>query len=206
MIAVVDYGVNNLRSVVRALDAGGHAATLTGDPAVVRQADRVIVPGVGHFGQAASNLATRGLDDAIREVAHAGRPVLGICLGMQLFFPDSEEAPGVTGLGLLPGTVQRFHTELPVPHVGWAEVRTTDAGSAHAVSAAPFEGGPQFLYHVHSFHAAEVPAALALATADYDGTFATIVGQDNVLGFQFHPEKSQRIGIDLLTRFAGWTP
>jgi len=206
VIVVVDYGVNNLRSVVRALAAGGHAATLTADPATVRQADRALVPGVGNYGQAAKNLATSGLGDAIREVAAAGRPVLGICLGMQLFFPTSEEAPEAQGLGLLPGTVRRFRTSLPVPHVGWAQVELTPAGARHAALAALFHDAPQFYYHVHSFHPAELPADLILATADYDGPFPTLVGQGNVLGAQFHPEKSQKAGIELLSSFVAWRP
>ena len=108
MIAVVDYGVNNLASVVRALGAGGHQAGLTSDPDEVRRADRVLVPGVGNFGQASRTLATTGLGDAVREVAGAGRPVMGICLGLQLFFEMSEEAPDARGMGLLPGRVRRF--------------------------------------------------------------------------------------------------
>ena len=128
MIAVVDYGVNNLASVVRALGAGGHQASLTSDPDEVRQADRVLVPGVGNFGQASRTLSTTGLGDAVRDVAGAGRPVMGICLGLQLFFEMSEEAPEARGLGLLPGRVRRFSNGLHVPHVGWARVDLTESG------------------------------------------------------------------------------
>lgn len=202
----MDYGVNNLRSVVRALDAGGHPATLSADPAVVRQASHLVVPGVGNFGQAAKNLATTGLGDAVREVAASGRPVLGICLGMQLFFRQSEEAQGAAGLGLLPGEVRRFRTSLPVPHVGWAGVTLTSSGERHPVLAGLFAGAMRFFYHVHSFHPAALPDGAALATADYDGSFPTIVGVDNVFGAQFHPEKSQQEGIALLARFAEWRP
>jgi glutamine amidotransferase len=206
VIAVVDYGVNNLKSVVRALAAGGHSATLTTDPADVRAADRVLVPGVGHFGQAARNLAATGLGQAIQDAAAAGRPVMGICLGMQLFFDTSEEAPEARGLGLLPGSVRRFRTTLPVPHVGWAAVSLTAAGEAHPVLAPLFHGDPQFFYHVHSYHPADLPEGAELASADYDGLFPTIVGRGNVVGVQFHPEKSQRAGIDLLSRFVAWQP
>ena len=206
MIAVVDYRVNNLRSVVRALEAGGHPATLTGDPDLVRRADRVLVPGVGHFARASRTLAESGLGDAIRDAARAGRPVLGICLGLQLLFAESEEEPGARGLDLLPGRVRRFATDLPVPHVGWAEVTLTPRGAAHPVTGPLAAGGPLFYYHVHSFHPADVPDAALLATGDYGGPFATIVGQGNVLGVQFHPEKSQRAGIELLARFAAWAP
>ena len=206
MIVVVDYGVNNLRSVVRALAAGGHAAELTSDPARVRQATRLLGPGVGNFGQAARNLATSGLDDAIRTVAGAGRPVMGICLGLQLFFPSSEEAPGVNGLGLLPGTVRRFRVDLPIPHVGWAEVQLTPDGARHPMLGPLFQGELRHFYHVHSFHPADLPPGVALATADYGGPFPTLVGRNNVVGAQFHPEKSQRAGIDLLARFVAWQP
>lgn len=206
MIAVVDYGVNNLASVVRALRAGGHQAQLTPDPERIRQADRVLVPGVGNFGQASRNLATTGLGDAIREVAAAGRPVLGICLGLQLFFELSEEAPAARGLGLLPGRVQRFATELPVPHVGWARVDLTDAGRRHPMLQPAFADGAQFFYHVHSYHPASLPEAVVLGTGDYGGPFASVVGKDTVVGAQFHPEKSQLAGIALLSAFVTWRP
>lgn len=206
MIVVVDYGVNNLRSVVRALAAGGHPAELSADPEVVRRADRVLLPGVGHFARAADNLGRSGLGEAVREAAAAGAPLMGICLGLQLCFPESEEAPGVAGLGLLPGRVRRFRTSLPVPHVGWAEVTATDAGRAHPVTGPLLGAGPVFYYHVHSYHPADLPDDAVLATGDYGGTFATLVGRGNVLGAQFHPEKSQHAGIELLAAFARWRP
>jgi glutamine amidotransferase len=206
MIAVVDYGVNNLRSVVRALAAGGHEATLTTDPEAVRGADRVLVPGVGNFGQASRTLASTGLGAAVKEVPAAGRPVMGTCLGLQLFFERSEEAPDARGVGILPGRVSRFATTLPVPHVGWARVDLTEAGRRHAVLGPLLPGGAESYYHVHSYHPADLPAESILATGDYDGAFPTLVGRDNVLGAQFHPEKSQRAGIELLSGFARWRP
>src|SRR5207247_9187810 len=136
-----DYGASNRRSVLRALRAAGAEAELTADPAVVRGADRVVLPGVGNFAPASRRLAETGLGDAIREAAQAGRPVLGICLGLQLFLAESEEAPGVPGLGLIGGRVVRFRTELPVPHVGWARVALPEAGRAHAALARAFAGG-----------------------------------------------------------------
>ncbi|MDX2192494.1 MAG: imidazole glycerol phosphate synthase subunit HisH [Gemmatimonadales bacterium] len=204
-LVVVDYGVNNLRSVVRALAAGGHAAVLTDDPEVVRRAHHVLLPGVGHFRQAMANLAA-GLGTAVQEVARAGRPVMGICLGLQLGFERSEEAPDVPGLALLRGRIRRFATALPVPHVGWARVSPTAAGLAHPVSRAVFADGPAFFYHVHSYHPADVPASDVLGEGDYDGPFATLVARDNVVGAQFHPEKSQQAGIALLDAFARWAP
>jgi glutamine amidotransferase len=206
VIAVVDYGVNNLRSVVRALAAGGHEATLTADPDQVRRAERVLVPGVGNFGQGSRNLAASGLGPAVRDAARAGRPVMGICLGLQLLFCRSEEAGDAEGIGLLPGRVRRFVTTLHVPHVGWARVDLTEAGRRHAMLAPLFREGPKFFYHVHSYHPAEVPAEAVLGTGEYGEVFPTLVGQDNVIGAQFHPEKSQRAGIELLDAFARWAP
>ena len=206
MIVVVDYGVNNLRSVVRGLAAGGHQSLLTTDPDEVRRADHVLVPGVGNFGAAARTLAGTGLGAAVREAATAGRPVMGICLGLQLFFGTSAEAPDAAGLGLLPGRVVRFDTTLPVPHVGWARVETTEAGRRHPMLSEVFDGAPQFFYHVHSYHPAGLPDGGVLATGTYERDFPTLVGIGNVIGAQFHPEKSQRAGIALLDAFARWRP
>jgi glutamine amidotransferase len=202
----VDYGVNNLRSVVRGLAAGGHRSLLTIDPDEVRRADHVLMPGVGNFGAAARTLAASGLGAAVREAAAAGRPVMGICLGLQLFFATSAEAPEVAGLGILPGEIRRFDTTLPVPHVGWARVEPTAAGGGHPVVAAAFHGSAQFFYHVHSYHPAALPEEDVLATGTYGRVFPTIVGHGNVFGAQFHPEKSQRAGIELLDAFARWRP
>ena len=206
MIAVVDYGVNNLKSVVRALAAGGHAAVLTTEPDAVRRAERVLMPGVGNFGQASRNLDESGLGAAVREAADAGRPVMGICLGLQLFFETSEEAPGARGLGILPGTVRRFVTSLHVPHVGWARVDLTEAGRQHPMLGPLFGTAPQFYYHVHSYHPAAVPGDAVLGTGEYGAVFPTLVGRNSVVGAQFHPEKSQRAGIELLDAFARWRP
>jgi glutamine amidotransferase len=206
VIAVVDYGVNNLRSVVRALEAGGHQATLTTDPDAVRTAARVLVPGVGNFGQGSRTLAETGLGDAVREVARAGRPVMGICLGLQLLFEASEEAADARGIGILPGRVRRFVTTLHVPHVGWARVDLTEAGRRHAMLGPLFAGEARFFYHVHSYHPSDLPPDAVLGTGEYDAVFPTLVGRETVIGAQFHPEKSQRAGIELLDAFARWSP
>jgi glutamine amidotransferase len=206
VIAVVDYGASNLASVLRAFRAVGADAALTGDPDVVRRADRIVVPGVGHFAPAMRALADSGLGEAVQGSVRAGKPALGVCLGLQLFLEESEEAPGARGLGLLPGRVIRFRTELPVPHVGWARVELTPSGRRHAMLAEAFDAPASFFYHVHSFHPDAVRPAQALGEAEYGAPFATIVGCDNVLGVQFHPEKSQGAGLALLKAFAGWDP
>lgn len=206
MIAVVDYGASNVKSVLRALAAVGAEAALTGDPDAVRAAERVIVPGVGHFAPAMRALSQTGLAEAVREGARTGRPTLGICLGLQLFMESSEEAPGTAGLGLLRGGVVRLRTSLVVPHVGWARVRLTDAGRRHPMLAEAFKGGEAYFYHVHSYHPDGVPRDVALAEAEYGETFPTILGCDSVVGVQFHPEKSQEAGLALLRGFARWAP
>jgi len=208
MIAIVDHGVSNVQSVLRAFRAVGAEAALSPDPAVIRRAERVVLPGVGHFAAAMRVLTSTGLADAVVEGARAGKPTLGICLGLQLFLEESEEAPGTRGLGLLEGRVVRFRTSLPVPHVGWARVRLTACGRAHPVLAEAFGPGANeaFFYHVHSYHPQDVEPALTLAEAEYGTTFPTIVGRGSVLGVQFHPEKSQAAGLALLRAFAHWTP
>jgi len=207
VIAVADYGASNTQSVLRAFAAaGGEAPVLTDDPDTVRRAERVVLPGVGNFAAAKRRLDETGLGAAVTEVARAGRPVLGICLGLQLFLTESEEAPGVPGLALLAGRVVRFQTDLPVPHVGWARVRLTARGQGHAALAPAFQGHEAFFYHVHSYRPDRVKDESALAEAEYGAPFPTIVGAENVLGVQFHPEKSQAAGIALLRGFARWAP
>jgi glutamine amidotransferase len=204
--AVVDYGASNRASVLRAFRAVSADAELSSDPDVVRRADRVVVPGVGHFAPAMRGLVESGLGEAVRESVRAGKPALGVCLGLQLFLEESEEAPGTRGLGLLPGRVIRFRTSLPVPHVGWARVELTPAGRAHPVLARAFATPASYFYHVHSLHPDGGGPGQALGEAEYGASFATIVGCDNVLGVQFHPEKSQAAGLSLLEAFARWEP
>lgn len=206
MIAVVDYGAQGLRSVVRALAAGGHLATLTTDPAKVRKAERILLPGVGDFVPSARSLDATGLGEAVRDASRAGVPLMGICLGLQLLFAETEEAPGTPGLAILPGQVRRFHTTLPLPHVGWARVDPTPAGRQHPVLRGLFNGGPVSYYHVHSYHPAGLPTEAILATAEYGESFPTLVGEGSTIGAQFHPEKSGAAGIALLAAFATWRP
>jgi glutamine amidotransferase len=206
VIAVVDYGAQGVRSVVRALAAGGHRATLTTDPAKVRKAERILLPGVGDFAPSVRSLDATGLGAAVRDASRAGVPLMGICLGLQLLFAETEEAPGIAGLAILPGQVRRFRTTLPLPHVGWARIAPTPAGRQHTMLRGLFNGGPVSYYHVHSYHPAGLPAQAIFATAEYGETFPTLVGEGSTIGAQFHPEKSGAAGIALLSAFATWRP
>jgi glutamine amidotransferase len=198
-IAVVDYGMGNRRSVEKALEHVGAQVSLTADPAELRRADGLIVPGVGAFPRGMRNLVALGLDELIRERARAQVPLLGICLGMQLLFDSSEELEPAAGLGLIAGEVRALATSLRLPHIGWNEVRF-ERPSALTAGLPP--GGCPF-YHVHSFAAHPAETADVIATAEYGERFATIVGRGNVLGVQFHPEKSSAHGLALLSSFVG---
>jgi imidazole glycerol-phosphate synthase subunit HisH len=197
VIAVVDYGMGNRRSVEKALEHVGGRAVITRDHGAIRRADGIIVPGVGAFPQAMRNLGELGLDELLRERAAAGVPLLGICLGMQLLFETSDEHGGARGLGLLPGTVTYLDTQgQRLPHIGWNLVTMVrparlTAGLADAA-----------FYHVHSLACRPSEETDVVGTATYGETFASIVERDTVFGVQFHPEKSSRDGLALLRNFA----
>jgi imidazole glycerol-phosphate synthase subunit HisH len=195
MITVVDYGMGNLRNVRRALEYIGCEVLVTPDPDAVRRATTLVLPGVGAFGEAVARIDGLGLRGPIMDHAASGRPMLGICLGMQLLFRESEESPGAVGLGLLPGAVVRFRTGLVVPHIGWNDALPVAPSRMLAADGGCF-------YFVHSFHAG--PTAAAVGTTDYGITFTSVVEQKNVFGVQFHPEKSQTAGVDLLRRFTAF--
>jgi imidazole glycerol-phosphate synthase subunit HisH len=201
-VVVLDYGAGNLRSVVKAFEHTGAAVTLTSDPAVARAADRLVLPGQGHFGQCITRLEETGLADSIREVVDAGRPFAGICVGMQLLYQGSEEAPGVPGLGLLSGTIGRIPTDLHLPHVGWNAVEFTESGHRDPVLRGVASSVPVYFYHVHSYALLGADRPETLARCTYGSPFSTIVGRDNVWGIQFHPEKSQEAGLAILGNFA----
>jgi glutamine amidotransferase len=201
-VVLLDYGAGNLRSVAKAFEHGGAEAVLTADPALARAADRLVLPGQGHFGQCMARLEESGLADAVREVVAAGRPFLGICVGMQLLYGGSEEAPGVAGLGLLPGAVARIPTELPLPHVGWNSVEFTHGAEADPLLAGVARPEPRWFYHVHSYAVLRADGPEVLGRCTYDAPFASIVGHGNVHGIQFHPEKSQEDGLRILANFA----
>ena len=196
MITVVDYGMGNLRNVRRALEEIGVDVTVTADPAAVREATTVILPGVGAFGEAVKRIDGLGLRLPIMDHVLRDKPLLGICLGMQLLFESSEESPGAPGLGILPGVVCRFREKLPVPHIGWNDVIPTGRSVLFP------EGGGVF-YFVHSYFAAESDASVA--ATDYGVRFASAVQKANVFGVQFHPEKSQAAGLSLLRSFSTLT-
>ena len=201
MAVIIDYDAGNLRSVQRACAEVGLTAAISSDPAEVRRAERVIFPGVGAAGAAMRSLRSSGLDAALAEVIASGTPVLGICLGLQISFDYSEENDTTT-LGLLPGKVVRFtfdNPELKVPHMGWNEVRPIQS---HALLAG-IEPGDEF-YFVHGYYPQPADPSQIYAVSDYEHEFACAVGHGNYFATQFHPEKSGRVGLRLLSAFADW--
>lgn len=202
-ILIVDYGVGNIASVQNMLKKAGHTAELSGDPEVIAAAPKVILPGVGAFDRAAAILRTTGLGAAVTAAAASGASVLGICLGMQLLLDGSEEGEGAeSGLGLIPGRVVAFPPEvkqqgLRIPHMGWNSI--TRAGDGATLPS--LVDGDRF-YFVHSFHAVTSDPAHRFATAHHGIDFTAMVRRDNVVGAQFHPEKSHRTGMALLRDFA----
>jgi imidazole glycerol-phosphate synthase subunit HisH len=198
-IAIVDYGMGNRRSVEKALQRVGAQAYVTGDHAALRQADGLLLPGVGAFPAAMRVIAEMGLDELLRECAAAGTPVFGSCMGMQLLFERSEEHGGAEGLGLLKGEVRRLRAPgMKLPHIGWSEVAWLRPTPLRAGL-----GEPTYLYHVHSFVVHPTDPDVVLGTAEYGETFPAVVGQGNVYGAQSHPEKSSTHGLALLENFAG---
>lgn len=198
MIAVVDYGMGNLRSVAKALERVGGQVRVSSDPGEILEAKGVVLPGVGAFGACMENLQRRGLVGIVREVVQRGTPFFGICLGMQLLFEESEEFGPVPGLGILPGRVVRFpqRRDLPVPHMGWNRIRIRQR-------APHLEGvmDGAFVYFVHSFYVVPADPALVATSTDYAGEFASAIWLDHVFATQYHPEKSQRVGLQMLRNF-----
>jgi glutamine amidotransferase len=198
-IAVVDYGMGNRRSVEKALEHVGASATVSGDPARLRAASGLVVPGVGAFPRAMERLRELELDELLRERVAGGTPVLGICLGMQLAFEHSSEQGGAQGLGILAGEVRPLQAgSLKLPHIGWNEVRFKDAGSRLLAGLAPSCA----FYHVHSFAPVPAHSGDVLGTAEYGAPFTSAVERGSFYGVQFHPEKSSAAGLRLLANFA----
>jgi imidazole glycerol-phosphate synthase subunit HisH len=195
-IGLVDYGSGNLRSVSKALEASGAQVSLVVSPEQTHAVDALVVPGVGSFGDCAKNLAASGLWDPIREWLLAGKPYLGICLGYQLLFDESEETPGQKGLGIFPGKVVRFQSAtLKVPHMGW--------NTLSATRGPLFEGLPadERFYFVHSYYPEPSDPSLPSAMADYGQGFAAAISKGAIHATQFHPEKSQSAGLAVLRNF-----
>lgn len=209
MIAIVDYGMGNLRSVQKALQHLGHAAVITADPAAIEAAERVILPGVGAFGAAMTNLSRCGpgaapLAEAVAGAARSGRPLLGICLGMQLFLTESDELGAHRGLDLLPGRVTRFDfngrgaaEDLKVPHMGWNALRFPRPCPL-------FEGlaDGAMVYFVHSYYCVPEEEGITAAVTDHGGPFCAALWRRNIFATQFHPEKSGAAGMRILANFA----
>jgi glutamine amidotransferase len=199
MIAIIDYGMGNLRSVQKAIEAVGHPAEVTADADRLRRASHVILPGVGAFEDAMAELRRTGLDEAFVEAVRSGKPCLGVCLGLQLLFDASEEDGEHQGLGLLPGRVVRFrpHPGLKVPHMGWNTLRVRRPAPLLAGL-----GAEPSVYFVHSYHAVPDRPEDVAAEADYPGPFAAMVWRENLMACQFHPEKSQAVGLMMYRNFA----
>ena len=202
MIAIIDYGMGNLRSVHKAFEAVGHQAVVTRDTGVIQGASHVVLPGVGAFGDCMANLEQYGLVDSVRMAVQSGKPFLGICLGLQLLFTESEEFGLHKGLDLIPGKVRRFAADpaLKVPHMGWNQ--------ANVERACPvFAGIPNGAnwYFVHSCFVDPVEKQIAATTTTYGISFVSSIWKDNVVACQFHPEKSQQVGLQLIRNFGAWS-
>jgi imidazole glycerol-phosphate synthase subunit HisH len=194
-IGIADYGIGNLGSVTKAFRGAGATVVLSGDPAVLRAADALILPGDGAFSATMDEITRRGLVPVLREAVESGKPLLGICIGMQLLFEESEEHGLHQGFGFLPGRVRRFDDGLPVPHMGWNRL--------HVRRPHPMLEGVQdgsYVYFVHSYFC-DAPRDVVIASSDYGRDFPAIVGRGNVLGVQFHPEKSQGVGLRMVASF-----
>lgn len=203
MIAIVDYDMGNLKSVQKAFEAVGHRAAVTRDPKSIADASHVVLPGVGAFGDCMRNLEQYGLVEPVTRAIAAGKPFLGICLGFQLLFSESEEFGTHRGLGVIPGKVVRFTTNgsparLKVPHMGWNSI-------AIGKRSPVLEGVPDgaFMYFVHSYYVVPDDRAVACTMTDYGTPFVSSVARDNIFACQFHPEKSQQEGLRIIRNFGG---
>ena len=197
MISIIDYGVGNLKSLSNALSFLDFESELIDSSDQVLAAEKLILPGVGAFDYAMQNIHELGLESAITEKAKSGTPIIGICLGMQLLLSKSEEARKHSGLGLIPGQVIRMKSQLKVPHMGWNEISIQRPSSL--LKAAP---QTRYGYFVHSFVCEPDDQGAVVATTAYDGDFVSIIERENIFGTQFHPEKSQELGLHILKRFA----
>ena len=197
MIAIIDYGMGNLFSVEKAFAKLGAEVVVTSDPEIILGADKVVLPGVGAFGDCMKNLTEYGMIDVIHTVARRGTPFMGICLGMQVLFEGSEEDPGVKGLGIFPGMVRKIVApELKIPQMGWNSLE-------FAAPSPLFVNMPAepYVYFVHSYHVVPEDSGIITAVVDYGGPVTAAVGRGNVQAVQFHPEKSSTLGLAMLANF-----
>jgi len=196
-VAIIDYGVGNLRSVEKAFAATGCEASISSDESFLRSAERLVLPGVGAFAACMKALEERGFERLVRERVAAGTPLLGVCVGMQMLFEESEEFGSTRGLGLLKGRVRKFGSELLVPQVGWNRIHQR---RPHAL----FEGiaNGSFCYFVHSFYCEPDDEVVVAGETEYGRRYASVVARENVCGVQFHPEKSQDVGLRMLKNFS----
>ena len=203
-IAIIDYDIGNLRSVEKAFTSQGLPAEVTKDEQVIRAADKLVLLGVGAFGYAMESLRKYGFDKLIHEAAGAGKPIIGLCVGLQMLFDEGHEFGVHAGLGLLPGKVIKFPAGLRVPHVGWNQISYKNGSAQLPVHRALFRGLPDesFYYFVHSYYCEPAEASCVMGETDYGLRYASICGRRNVVGVQFHPEKSQETGLRLLKNFA----
>ena len=199
-IAIIDYGVGNLRSVEKAFTSQGIDAIITRDEDELRKAEKLVLLGVGAFGYAMENLRKLGFDQLVREAAASGKPIIGLCVGLQMMFDEGHEFGVHKGLGLLPGKVVKFPEGVRVPHVGWNQVAYShESGKLPIFRDLPDQS---FYYFVHSYYVEPDDESCIIGETDYARTFASICGRENVIGVQFHPEKSQATGLRLLKNFA----
>ena len=196
-VGIIDYGVGNLRSVEKAFAAVGCDAMVSADEDILQTVERLVLPGVGAFGACMKALTERGFDQLVCERVAQGTPVLGVCVGMQMLFEESEEFGMTRGLGLLRGRVIRFSDDLVVPQVGWNQIRQR---LAHPLLQGIEDGA--FFYFVHSYYCEPADSSVVLGETDYGAAYASVVTHENISGVQFHPEKSQAAGLRLLANFA----
>ena len=199
MIAIMDYGVGNLFSVEKAFLYLGADAMITNDAEVLRRADKIVLPGVGAFGDCMKNLRASGMIPVLEERVRAGVPLLGICVGLQILFEGSDESPEAEGLGFFRGRVRKIRADgLKIPHMGWNSIEAKQRAQMDL-----FAGLPEnpFVYFVHSYHAVPEDAGIVTATADYGERLTAAVAKDNICATQFHPEKSGDVGLQILKNF-----
>ena len=198
LIAIIDYGMGNLRSVQKAMERAGAQAKITQKPEDILKASKIILPGVGAMRPAVEKLESLGLIPAVRQAIREGKPFLGICLGLQLLFEKSDEGGDVNGLGVLKGKVERFSSaKQKVPHMGWNQLKIRNQANSLFKGVAPLS----YVYFCHSYFVKPQDAKLAAATTDYGAEFVSAIAVGNIYGVQFHPEKSQAVGLKILGNF-----